>query len=537
MDSLSRRLFGRETTHALLEKKGRHKECEEKAECKKFEDGTGRIKGFMFEEEPMKPDRSNCVEEDPRTYSIESASDCVGKKSPSSEPRGSPHDAYCFLCDMTEYMPQVCTFGLKADVRRIDQESVDAASTAADASKTCECRNGCRDLDHVRVFEKTKSVFGISECAEGKKVKFAVAILQGPALTWWNSKIATMGLETNIKGEVNSSRPTNLNKAVRIAYKLMEQKSQAMDERILEEKKQKWENFHSGNNSVYYQVQSCGKVAEQVMCSAKESVVATGANAQPVWTCYDCGEQGHMRNRCPKKVKQEEIGEVHGRDVRIPYGNKTLTIESDKGLPPSRQVEFQIDLVSGAAPVAHAPYRLSPSEMREVLSFTNYKNYRELNKLTVMNRYPLSRINDLFDQLQGLSVYSNNDLRLGYHQLRIKEEDISITAFKILIWSLWFHTFYSKDEEEHGKHLKIILELLKKERLYAKFFKCDFWLDSVQFLGQEFLGLTEGTKDFVVYCDASLKGYGVVLMQREKVIAYASRQLKVHKENLGRLIK
>ncbi|GJQ89785.1 putative reverse transcriptase domain-containing protein [Tanacetum coccineum] len=132
---------------------------------------------------------------------------------------------------------------------------------------------------------------------------------------------------------------------------------------------------------------------------------------------------------------------------------------------------------------------------------------------------------------------------------------------------------YSKDEEEHPKHLKIILELLKKERLYAKFSKCDFWLDSVQFIGhvidrngvhvdptkikaiknwaalttptevRQFLGLAsyyrsapilalpEGTKDFVVYCDASLKGYGAVLMQREKVIAYASRQLKVHKEN------
>ncbi|GJY91105.1 putative reverse transcriptase domain-containing protein [Tanacetum coccineum] len=130
-----------------------------------------------------------------------------------------------------------------------------------------------------------------------------------------------------------------------------------------------------------------------------------------------------------------------------------------------------------------------------------------------------------------------------------------------------------QDEEVHGKHLKIILELLKKERLYAKFLKCDFWLDSVQFLGhvidrsgihvdpakieaiknwaapttptevRQFLGLVgyyrsapilalpEGTEDFMVYCDTSLKGYGAVLMQREKVIAYASRQLKVHEEN------
>ncbi|GJV51276.1 putative reverse transcriptase domain-containing protein [Tanacetum coccineum] len=136
---------------------------------------------------------------------------------------------------------------------------------------------------------------------------------------------------------------------------------------------------------------------------------------------------------------------------------------------------------------------------------------------------------------------------------------------------------YSKDEEENGMHSKIMLELRKKERLYAKFSKCDFWLDLVQFLGHVIdhngvhvdpakieairnwaapttpiegkeeeeafqtlkqklysaliLALPKGTEDFVVYCDASLKGYGAMLMQREKVIAYASRQLKVHEEN------
>ncbi|GJS13806.1 putative reverse transcriptase domain-containing protein [Tanacetum coccineum] len=146
-------------------------------------------------------------------------------------------------------------------------------------------------------------------------------------------------------------------------------------------------------------------------------------------------------------------------------------------------------------------------------------DYRKLNKLTVKNRYPLSRIDDLFDQLQGSSVYSKIDMRSGYHQLRIKEEDIPITAFRTRYGHFEFQVMpfgltnapvvfmelmnrvckpyldkfvivfiddilvYSKDEEEHGKHLKIILELLKKERLYAKFSKCDFWLDLVQFLG------------------------------------------------------
>ncbi|GKC54774.1 putative reverse transcriptase domain-containing protein [Tanacetum coccineum] len=215
-------------------------------------------------------------------------------------------------------------------------------------------------------------------------------------------------------------------------------------------------------------------------------------------------------------------------------------------------------------------------------------DYSELNKLTVKNHYPLSRIDDLFDQLQGSSVYSKIDLRSGYHQLRIKEEDIPITSFRtryghfefqVMLFGLTnTHAVFmdlmnrvckpyldkfiivfiddilvsSKDEEEHGKHLRIILELLKKERLYAKFSKCDFWLDSIQFLGhvidrngvhvdpakiksiknwaaptmptkvRQFLGLAalpEGTEDFMVYYDASLKGYGAMLIQREKVIA------------------
>ncbi|GJX95447.1 putative reverse transcriptase domain-containing protein [Tanacetum coccineum] len=185
--------------------------------------------------------------------------------------------------------------------------------------------------------------------------------------------------------------------------------------------------------------------------------------------------------------------------VRIPYGNEILIVQGDKGakekksklsiiscekaqkyiekdvptvrdfpevfledlpgLPPTRQVEFQIDLVPGAAPVARAPYRLAPSEMEELStqlqelsdkgfirpssspwgapvlfvkkkdgSFQMCIDYRELNKLTVKNRYPLPRIDDLFDQLQGSSVYSKIDLRSGYHQLRVRDEDIPKTA-------------------------------------------------------------------------------------------------------------
>ncbi|GKB92396.1 putative reverse transcriptase domain-containing protein [Tanacetum coccineum] len=220
------------------------------------------------------------------------------------------------------------------------------------------------------------------------------------------------------------------------------------------------------------------------------------------------------------------------------------------GLPPVRQIEFQIDLIPGATPVARAPYRLAPSEMQELSdqlqeladrgfirpstspwgapvlfvkkkdgSFRMCIDYRELNKLTIKNRYPLPRIDDLFDQLQGSSVYSKIDLRSGYHQLRVRDEDIPKTAFRTRYGHYEFQVMpfgltnapavfmdlmnrvckpyldkfvivfiddiliYSRNKEEHANHLRIILELLKKEKLYAKFSKYDFWISIVQFLG------------------------------------------------------
>ncbi|GJS12486.1 putative reverse transcriptase domain-containing protein [Tanacetum coccineum] len=220
------------------------------------------------------------------------------------------------------------------------------------------------------------------------------------------------------------------------------------------------------------------------------------------------------------------------------------------GIPPTRQVEFRIDLVPGATPVAWAPYRLAPSEMKELTeqlyeltdkgfirpssspwgppvlfvkkkdgSFWMYIDYRELNKLTMKNHYPLPRIDDLFDQLQGSSIYSKIDLRSGYHQLSVQEEDIPKTAFRTRYGHYEFQVMsfgltnapavfmdlmnrvckpyldkfvivfiddiliYSKSKKEQEEHLRQILKLLKKEELYAKFSKYEFWISRVQFLG------------------------------------------------------
>nr|GEW76188.1 transposon Ty3-I Gag-Pol polyprotein [Tanacetum cinerariifolium] len=201
------------------------------------------------------------------------------------------------------------------------------------------------------------------------------------------------------------------------------------------------------------------------------------------------------------------------------------------GLPPTRQVEFQIDLVPGAAPVARAPYRLAPSELQELPaqlpssspwgapvlfvknkdgSFWMSIDYRELNKLTSKNRYSLPRIDNLFDQLQGSSVYSKIDLRSGYHQLRVCDEDVPKTAFR---------TRYS-----HYEFQVMSFGLTKAPALTQKNMKFD-WSEkakaALQLLKQKLfsapiLALPKGSENFMVYCDASRKGLGMVLMQMEK---------------------
>nr|GEY90658.1 hypothetical protein [Tanacetum cinerariifolium] len=217
------------------------------------------------------------------------------------------------------------------------------------------------------------------------------------------------------------------------------------------------------------------------------------------------------------QVTETEPAKKQPQDVPVICNFPEVFPDDLPGLPPPRQVEFKIKLIPGAAPVTRMPYRLAPSELKELSdqlkelsekgficpssspwgapvlfvkkkdgSFRLCIDYRELNKLTVKNRYPLLRIDDLFDQLQGSSVYSKIDLRSGYHQLRIREEDIPITAFRTRYGHFEFQVMpfgVTSSKEDHEEHLKTILELLKNEKLYAKFSKCDFWLELEHFLG------------------------------------------------------
>ncbi|KAL8091694.1 hypothetical protein AgCh_034089 [Apium graveolens] len=284
------------------------------------------------------------------------------------------------------------------------------------------------------------------------------------------------------------------------------------------------------------------------------------------------------------------------------------------GIPPDRLIEFTIELATRTVPISKAPYELAPLEMKELATqlqellekhmirpifsswgepvlFIKKKygrlciDYRELNKLTIRNMYPLSRIDDMFNQLKDAVYFSKIDLRLGYHQLKIKPKDIPMTAFhtryehyEFLVMSFGLTNapaafmdlmngvfkkyldkcvivfiddilIYLRIEVKHEEHLRIALAILREEQLFVQDFakiatplaqltrkteKFE-WTEKCKNIFQELnkrlvmapvLALPDGKGDFVIYSDTSHMGLGYVLMQHGKVIAYALRQLK-----------
>jgi hypothetical protein len=240
-------------------------------------------------------------------------------------------------------------------------------------------------------------------------------------------------------------------------------------------------------------------------------------------------------------------------DFAILRDFRDMFVDEIPELPPRREIDFSIDLLPGSAPISKVPYRMSLPELTELkiqlqelldkeyirpsvspwgapVLFVKKKDgtlrlcidYRQLNKMTIKNKYPLPRINDLFDQVGGGGggkIFSKLDLRSGYHQVRIKNEDINKTTFQTRyrhyefvvipfgltntpttfmclmnsIFSEYLDKFvvvfiddilvYSKMEEEHEEHLRIVLQTLRKHKLYANFDKCDFYQKEIQYLG------------------------------------------------------
>ncbi|KAK8510296.1 hypothetical protein V6N12_073367 [Hibiscus sabdariffa] len=249
-------------------------------------------------------------------------------------------------------------------------------------------------------------------------------------------------------------------------------------------------------------------------------------------------------------VMNPNMGEARPRDIRTVCDFPEVFPEELSGLPPDREVEFVIETHADAAPVSISPYRMAPKELKELKTqlqelldrgfirpstspwgapvlFVKKKDeslrmcidYRQLNKMTVKNKYPLPRIDDLFDQLRGASVFSKIDLRSGYYQLKVREQDVLKTVFRtryghyeflVMPFGLTnapaafmdlmnrvFHEYldqllvvfiddilvYSRTEEDHDRHLRLVLQTLLENQLYAKLSKCEFWIREVVFLG------------------------------------------------------
>ncbi|KAL1224845.1 RNA-directed DNA polymerase-like protein [Cardamine amara subsp. amara] len=376
----------------------------------------------------------------------------------------------------------------------------------------------------------------------------------------------------------------------------------------------------------------------------------------------------------------EAVGEAKVGDIRVVQEFSDV-FQSLQGLPPSRSDPFTIELEPGTTPISRAPYRMAPAEMAELKkqleellskgfirpstspwgapvlfvkkkdgSFWLCVDYRGLNRVTVKNRYPLPRIDELLDQLRGATWFSKIDLASGYHQIPNYEVDIRKTAFRshyghyefvvmpfglinapaafMRLMNSVFQEYldefviifiddilvFSKSRAEHEVHLRVVLTKLREQKLFAKLSKCNFWQREICFLGhvisaegvsvdlekvraisawprprnateiRSFFGLAgyyrrfvkgfaslaksitkltgkdvpfvwsseceesfaklkalltstlvlalpDPGEPYVVYTDASGVGLGCVLMQRGKVIAYASRQLRKHECN------
>nr|GEY16640.1 putative reverse transcriptase domain-containing protein [Tanacetum cinerariifolium] len=352
----------------------------------------------------------------------------------------------------------------------------------------------------------------------GDQVLLKVSPWKGVIRFGKNCKLAPRGLPRSIEGNVTASKPQTLEEAITITHRLMDHVIKY--------------NYVQGTNDHIRKFD--------------DRRTFTDNNYQ----------NNHNNNNNNRNNDHHQQHNRRQEIVRVDAATQLKTIGMLKAFPCVKDAPCitqdlalsSVRLITRAKTIARAPYRLAPSKMQELSdqlqeladrgfiqpstspwgalvlfvkkkdgSFRMCINYQELNKLIVKNRYPLPRIDDLFDQLQGLSTYSKIDLRSGYHQLRVMDEDIPKTAFrtryrhyefqvmpfgltnahavfmdlmnrvckayldKFIIVFMDDIIIYSRNKEEHEDHLRIILELLKKEKLYAKFPKCDFWISIVKF--------------------------------------------------------
>ncbi|GJZ92811.1 putative reverse transcriptase domain-containing protein [Tanacetum coccineum] len=494
----------------------------------------------------------------------------------------------------------------------------------------------------------------ISKCAEGKKLKFAVATLQGRALTWWNSqnlkvkdynisaythrfnelallcptmvkpehkkiKAYIRGLFENIMGDVTSSMPANINEVVRMAHALMEQRVQARAKRIVEGNKRKWENSQSGNNNNnrnnyrdnnhHNQQNNRRQGNSRAMTNAPNEQGGYAGN-QPSCNCcklHHSGPytvRGHTRNRYPKKNNQS-AGDARGRAYVIREGDQNqgpnmVTVKLDTSyeveLTDGRVVSsktvlkgFTLNLVNHLFRIDLMPIELGtfdviigmdwlfecdtvivcgkkivriPYENKTLIvegdrgeSRLKEPSKKHLKDVLLILDFPEVFLDDLSglppprqiqSQMKGIGETGYKKLSGGGRGMDLLFARSSSPTWGAASVQFLGHVINSKGVHVDPANIEAIknwaalktpteplAKLTQKNKKYEWGKEED---EAFQLLKQTLccapiLALTEGTKYFVVYCDESLKGYGAVLMQREKVISYASRQLKTYEEN------
>nr|GEV73579.1 putative reverse transcriptase domain-containing protein [Tanacetum cinerariifolium] len=398
------------------------------------------------------------------------------------------------------------------------------------------------------------------------------------------------GLPRSIEGNVTASKPRTLEEAITITQRLLDQVTKHNSMQVTNDHKRKFDDRRNFTNNNYpnnrNNYSNRNNDHQQQQNRRQETLRAYTSTL-----IENSGEKGNYKSQCPKANKNAHGRAYLLRDKNAHQDLNVVTdttydIETaDGNLVGTNTViqgctlillnqPFKIDLFPiklGSFDVVIGMDRLSKYHARIICdeklvhipiddetliiqdrgfirpstspwgapvlfvkkkdgSFRMCIDYWELNKLTVKNRYPLPRIEDLFDKLQGSSVYSKIDLRSGYHQLRVRDEDIPKSAFRMRYGHYEFQVMPFGLTNAPAVFMDLVNRKNKKY-IWGENQESTFQLLKQKLCEALILALPEGNDDFVVYCDASHQGLEAVLMQREKVIVYASRQLKPHEEN------
>ncbi|GJU48896.1 reverse transcriptase domain-containing protein [Tanacetum coccineum] len=407
----------------------------------------------------------------------------------------------------------------------------------------------------TRWIKKMKFVQDISGCSMDQKVKYTAGSFMGKALMWWNSQICTLSQEVAIHGIVAATEPKTMQKAVQISGTLTDEAVRNGSIKKVEkrgnmgepskDKNGRDDNKKTRIGNAFATTANPGRGNQGNQARRRAFILGVEEARQDpnIMTGMDWLSDHKAEIICHEKVVRITL--LDGKVLRVLGKKPKENIRQLMSAKAKEKEEEEIvvmkdfsELIPGATPVGKSPYCLAPSELEELSGQLKELQDKELNKLTIKNCYPLPRIDDLFDQLQGSQFFSKIDLRSEYHQLRVHEDDIPKTAFRTRYGHFEFivmpfgltnapaflgHVingltgYYCRFIEEFSKIAKPLTVLTQKSKTFdwGKEQENAFQTLKERLCNVPVLALLDGSKDFMVYCDASGLGLGCVLMQRD----------------------